>query len=739
MNAINRILFIASSVCVLLACQKEAAKQVNDDKTVLLTINAGTPETKTEISGTTPSWSNGDKLTVVYKNTSAEVEVVNTAALNEDGAQASFTAALVSPDDSKIAYAYYPSNSKSATETTATLVIGTEQYPSATSFDGDADILISEGFVPASSVNARFKRLGAILKIKVTNSDLEGERLLSLSVTGTNPLAGDVAVDMAEGTISGISNGSNTVTAKYYSENQFEIGEAGKYVYLVVAPQVLENTSHLVVEGVTSGHTFSKNITLTQDIVLKSGHIQPLTISVIDIDETDYVSLDWEWNGGTRAQLTAITGVSGNGLGSDYAESNAPYRVKFDTNGDYVQVKVGSSISSVTIGGKIFQTNNTLTVNIKASSDGTSWTTVQTLSKKASTANEIVNLSTSSAFSSADRFVRIERSSGDNFGLGYIYIAGSDSRAEAGIDWKKSSVSADEDDASITSIATTLPAITLDNPNELPIFFTSSDPEVATVEASTSEITMSNGAVLELVGAGTTTITAIFKGNKLYAPASVEYTLNVTDSREVVTKPVISITSNTATITCATEGASIYYTVDGSTPTSESNLYTVGFAVEEGATVKAIATKAGYKPSGIATKKNVTETVESITTGTFTLSNSTLIHTTSSGVVITQAANGGTAVNSSYNGVSSLRVYRQNTLTFAGKTFTKIVITYKESYNGSDGLKIAVGGGDLEIDTNSKTITWSNGEGASAVTIQNGESTDSNTQIRTNSFTVTYQ
>ncbi|MCF0206092.1 MAG: chitobiase/beta-hexosaminidase C-terminal domain-containing protein, partial [Bacteroidales bacterium] len=48
-------------------------------------------------------------------------------------------------------------------------------------------------------------------------------------------------------------------------------------------------------------------------------------------------------------------------------------------------------------------------------------------------------------------------------------------------------------------------------------------------------------------------------------------------------------TAQDITISCATEGASIYYTTDGSDPTNESTLYTQAFEVSENTTIKAIA------------------------------------------------------------------------------------------------------------------------------------------------------
>lgn len=54
------------------------------------------------------------------------------------------------------------------------------------------------------------------------------------------------------------------------------------------------------------------------------------------------------------------------------------------------------------------------------------------------------------------------------------------------------------------------------------------------------------------------------------------------------------------TITCATEGAAIYYTVDGTTPTADSNEYLAPIVFTKAMTVKAIAVKDGMLDSEIA-------------------------------------------------------------------------------------------------------------------------------------------
>jgi hypothetical protein len=58
-------------------------------------------------------------------------------------------------------------------------------------------------------------------------------------------------------------------------------------------------------------------------------------------------------------------------------------------------------------------------------------------------------------------------------------------------------------------------------------------------------------------------------------------------------------TTQTVTLTTTTDGASIYYTTNGDTPTTDSTLYTGPITISETTTLKAIATKEGFSDSDV--------------------------------------------------------------------------------------------------------------------------------------------
>lgn len=136
----------------------------------------------------------------------------------------------------------------------------------------------------------------------------------------------------------------------------------------------------------------------------------------------DYATLPFEWAGGASADLLALNGVTAYDLGTDYASNNAPYLIKFDGTGDYIQVKTNEQPGVVTIGVKMIGGASTSTLTVQGSSDGETFTDVEALTISGSQNTELT-LETTNNFAATDRYVRLLFTKGSNVGVGPITIA----------------------------------------------------------------------------------------------------------------------------------------------------------------------------------------------------------------------------------------------------------------------------------------------------------------------------
>lgn len=123
---------------------------------------------------------------------------------------------------------------------------------------------------------------------------------------------------------------------------------------------------------------------------------------------------------------------------------------------------------------------------------------------------------------------------------------------------------------------------------------------------------------------------------------------------EKVATPSISPTvttiysTTTISISCATSGAEIYYTVDNSTPTTASTKYTGAFLAKQNpTTVKAIAVKAGMADSEIASKQYVVNVYTSLGGGSIS-SGGGYGGTSTSSYTVKFDTNGGLTIASQY-------------------------------------------------------------------------------------------
>ncbi|MCI6481909.1 chitobiase/beta-hexosaminidase C-terminal domain-containing protein [Treponema porcinum] len=115
--------------------------------------------------------------------------------------------------------------------------------------------------------------------------------------------------------------------------------------------------------------------------------------------------------------------------------------------------------------------------------------------------------------------------------------------------------------------------------------------------ASSTEYT----AAISVTEAVTLKAIAVKSGMNDSAVASASYTIKGTIATPTFSVESGAVDSGTSvTISCATEGAKIYYTTDGSDPTASSTEYTAAISVTPPMTLKAIAVKSGMNNSAVA-------------------------------------------------------------------------------------------------------------------------------------------
>jgi len=107
--------------------------------------------------------------------------------------------------------------------------------------------------------------------------------------------------------------------------------------------------------------------------------------------------------------------------------------------------------------------------------------------------------------------------------------------------------------------------------------------------------------------AGSSLLTASFTDGGKTVTAGLNLTIVDVQAAAPVFAPAAGTYSSaqSVTITSATDGASIYYTTDGSEPTTASTLYGAPIAVTSSVTIKAVAIKTGISNSSVASAEYV--------------------------------------------------------------------------------------------------------------------------------------
>jgi hypothetical protein len=162
---------------------------------------------------------------------------------------------------------------------------------------------------------------------------------------------------------------------------------------------------------------------------------------------------------------------------------------------------------------------------------------------------------------------------------------------------------------------------------------------------------------------------AVISGPLTSAVASAAYTINQPQAATPVFNPGAGTYSSaqTVTISTTTPGATIYFTTNGSTPTTASAVYLGPITVSANETVETIAAATGYQTSSVGSAAYIIASPASVPTftpgsGTYTSAQTVTISTTTPGAAIYYTTNGTTPTTSSALYISPITVSSSETV-----------------------------------------------------------------------------
>lgn len=305
------IIAVTAFAAALGSCQKQEIVVPDTQQEVTLTFSSEKPafddETKTEWTGETIQWSAGDKIAVAYTvngnwqnasgDASGDAKLYKSTALEAAAETAKFNVSASFKGTGLGTHVFYgvypaPSSTDFPAAPVATLTVPSTQTPTASSFDGTADLMtgVSVGDFQArpaedETISMAWTRLVAHANITLTalNGVTEGETVSSIKLTaqeGAN-LVGSQKVNIITNEVTNNNNESNILELN--GEN-LTIAEGGNIEFWAcILPETLTSLT-VVVE--TNKATYTREITGIEKTFMRNArNILSINMSTAARDE----------------------------------------------------------------------------------------------------------------------------------------------------------------------------------------------------------------------------------------------------------------------------------------------------------------------------------------------------------------------------------------------------------------------------------------------------------------------
>lgn len=358
------LLFATVAIAALASCSKTEIRPEVESRDVHFVVNtAENEEVKSfidnNLDGTyTPKWSKGDELAIfvgtINENTKKPTGVLKNT--NPNGPKASFGGVVSGISTKGTFKSFAPASAYALNYSNGNVGINlaSTQKPSRLTIDESCDILVAkeadyladaEGNVVVDGLY--FKRMFSVVKVALNGpATLNGEKVQKFSLTAPTEtvLTGRAAINLSTASVENWTISNNAVTAIYTTDAPAFGGTDGldNVVWLVVNPCTIASGAKVVLAGETAGYTFSKEVTLSKDLVFPQSQLAVINLTLAEENCTKkqaenriYVENFGKVTENKTQPQPSATGAVGTGVSENltYVYSGNNTNIRFNGNG----------------------------------------------------------------------------------------------------------------------------------------------------------------------------------------------------------------------------------------------------------------------------------------------------------------------------------------------------------------------------------------------------------------------
>lgn len=256
---------------------------------------------ESDLEGTyVPQWSNGDKLAIFVGAIGEKTKPTGVLSnLNEKGPLAKFDGIVTGIEGSGTFKSFTPASAfaKGFDSGNVGITLAESQKPSSLTIDEACDILVAREAGYTADADSKvtvndlfFKRMFSVVKVALKGpATLNGEKVQKFSLTAPEGtvLTGRAVINLSTATVEKWTISNNTVSATYSEDAPFFGGtELENEVWLVVNPGTIASGAKVTFAGETAGYTFSKEVTLSKDLVFPESQLAVINLTLADANCT---------------------------------------------------------------------------------------------------------------------------------------------------------------------------------------------------------------------------------------------------------------------------------------------------------------------------------------------------------------------------------------------------------------------------------------------------------------------